>query len=63
MHDCKNILVTGAHGQLGSEIKKLSSQNENRFYFTDQDELDIANLNDVRNYVIDNKINSIINCA
>lgn len=58
-----NILVTGANGQVGSEIKELSSNYPYKFYFTDKKELDISNLQDVRQYIIENNIDTIINCA
>lgn len=58
-----NILITGSNGQLGSEIKELSKQFAYNFFFTDKDELDITNKNDIENYIIQNNINTIINCA
>ena len=58
-----NILVTGANGQLGSEIRKLSINYPYRFYFTDKEELDIANLEDIKKYIAKNSINTLINCA
>lgn len=59
-----NILITGANGQLGSEIQKLSSAvGRGRFLFTDVDQLDICNPSEVSSFISDNKINSIINCA
>ncbi|MDT0294048.1 dTDP-4-dehydrorhamnose reductase [Mesonia ostreae] len=60
----KNILVTGANGQLGSEIKQLSESLSNyHFTFTDVDELDITNKQDIESFIIANKIHIIINCA
>ncbi len=44
----KTILVTGANGQLGSEIKYLSQFHNLSFLFTDIDELDINCIDDVR---------------
>ena len=58
-----NILVTGSNGQVGSEIKELSSNYPYKFYFTDKKELDISNLQNVRKYIIENNIDTIINCA
>ncbi|MDD2974749.1 MAG: dTDP-4-dehydrorhamnose reductase [Aliarcobacter cryaerophilus] len=58
-----NILVTGSNGQVGSEIKELSSNYQYKFYFTDKKELDISNLQNVRKYIIENNIDTIINCA
>ena len=60
----KNILVTGANGQLGNEIRILSQKNkEYNYFFTDVNELDICNENMVAEFVIDNSIDVIINCA
>jgi dTDP-4-dehydrorhamnose reductase len=58
-----NILVTGSNGQVGSEIQKLSLSYPYKFYFTDKKKLDISNLQDVRKYIIENNIDTIINCA
>jgi dTDP-4-dehydrorhamnose reductase len=59
-----NILVTGSNGQLGSELKDLSSLYLNdTFIFTDVAELDICNHFDVKEYIVKNEINIIINCA
>ncbi len=58
------ILVTGANGQLGSEIRELSvNQADFDFIFTDIEELDILNLQDIKNFAEQNIIASIINCA
>lgn len=61
----KNILITGANGQLGNEIKRISIQHENnfRFFFTDVAELDITDRQAVDTFIKDNNINYIINCA
>jgi dTDP-4-dehydrorhamnose reductase len=59
-----NVLVTGANGQLGSELKELSSQDPNNtFVFTDVGELDICNHTAVKEFIVKNDINIIINCA
>ena len=55
----KNILVTGANGQLGSEIKKLLPD----AIYTDVDVLDITNLNEVNDFVKNNNVEIIVNCA
>lgn len=57
------ILLTGANGQLGTDFKKLFTQNEIDFCATDYDELDITNKSDIRKYVNDKDISCIINCA
>jgi len=61
----KNILVTGAYGQLGSELKRAVADHEGnlKFFFTDADTLDITNIEALDVYVKANNINYIINCA
>jgi len=62
----KNILITGANGQLGSEIKFLASNGvykDLNFFFTDKDELDITQIEQIRAFVDDNQIDTIVNCA
>ena len=59
-----NVLLTGCDGQLGSEIKGLSTSFEEfNFFFTNKSKLDITDLNAVKNFVLLNKIKIIINCA
>ena len=58
-----NILVTGANGQLGSEIKDLSSQYNYQFFFTDSNALDITNKKLLEKYIEEHEISTIINCA
>ncbi|MEA2098875.1 MAG: dTDP-4-dehydrorhamnose reductase [Campylobacterota bacterium] len=58
-----NILVTGSNGQLGSEIKELSSKYSHNFFFTNRENLDITNKNKILKFIDENSINSIINCA
>ena len=59
-----NILVTGANGQLGSEIKELSLSYPNfRFFFEDSKSLDITNADLVDNFIEKYKIDRVINCA
>jgi dTDP-4-dehydrorhamnose reductase len=58
------ILVTGANGQLGTEINLRTSQYANwEFFFCDVKDLDITNLNAVEVYVQQKQITAIINCA
>lgn len=61
----KQILITGANGQLGSELKRASAFHPANllFHFADVNELDITNPTAVENYIASNKINYIINCA
>ncbi|PLY05624.1 MAG: dTDP-4-dehydrorhamnose reductase [Arcobacter sp.] len=58
-----NILITGSNGQLGSELRELSKSYRYNFFFTDRSELDITNYEDVRKYIEEKSINTIINCA
>lgn len=58
------ILVTGANGQLGTEINQRTAQYSNwEFFFCDVSGLDITNLKAVEEFVQQNKITAIINCA
>lgn len=59
-----NILVTGAYGQLGSEIKQLTQEYPDwKFLFTDVDTLDITDDASVQHYFSANKVDAVINCA
>ena len=57
------ILVTGSNGQLGKEISNHYKDFEAKFYYTDQAELDILDFRSVESFIVNNKINIIINCA
>lgn len=60
----KNVLITGANGQLGNEMRVLSKENpEYTYFFTDVAELDICNGQAVMDFVKANDINVIVNCA
>ena len=58
-----NILVTGANGQLGRHMRLLAPQSVHRWLFTDVEELDITSRETVMDFVKDNGINIIVNCA
>ena len=66
-----NILVTGANGQLGTEIRNLSEGMDHHFIFTDVSEvpgretvyLDITNLDAIRIVCRSEAVDVIINCA
>ncbi len=58
-----NILVTGSNGQLGSEIKEISVEYQNNYFFTDKDELDITNKEAIKVFIETNHIDVIISCA
>ncbi|MGB4653921.1 MAG: dTDP-4-dehydrorhamnose reductase [Bacteroidales bacterium] len=57
------ILITGANGQLGSELKDVLSDKLYDLVFTDVDELDITDQKSVNEFVAKQKPNIIINCA
>jgi len=60
----RNILITGGNGQLGMEFKSLISDNLNyNFIYIDFIQLDITNHQRVKEFVLDKKIEIIINCA
>ena len=62
-----NILVTGANGQLGNEIQKVSKHSQDHYIFTDvcdgYEKLDITNLDAIRQMVVQFDVKCIINCA
>ncbi|MGS2738005.1 dTDP-4-dehydrorhamnose reductase [Sinomicrobium sp. M5D2P17] len=57
------ILVTGASGQVGSEIKKLSDSRKEDFLFANRDVLDITHAGNVRQFLEKHPVEAIINCA
>lgn len=59
----KRILITGANGQLGSEMRKLGAVSPNEYIFTDVAELDITCKEAVMGFVQENKVDIIVNCA
>lgn len=60
----KNILITGANGQLGNEMRLLAGENEGyNYFFTDVAELDICDEQAVMDFVACHQIDIIVNCA
>ena len=60
----KNILITGANGQLGNEMRVLSAEYPGyAYFFTDVAELDICDEQAVMEFVQANDIHVIVNCA
>ena len=58
------ILVTGANGQLGSELRFLSSiQNHHEWFFTGSQELDLSDLKNLESNISKISPSLIINCA
>lgn len=66
-----NILVTGANGQLGNEMRIIAKHSDDNYIFTDVNQvegvettyLDITDMAAIRKVVSDNHINVIVNCA
>lgn len=66
-----NILVTGANGQLGNEMRIVARGSKDRYIFTDVNQveglettfLDITDLEAVRAIVASEGVNAIVNCA
>ena len=66
-----NILVTGANGQLGNEMRIIAKSSDDRYIFTDVNQvpgvdtqyLDITDLDAVRRTVSEYGVGVIINCA
>lgn len=60
----QTILVTGSNGQLGSEMQQAAKRFSNfKYIFTDVAELDICDKNTLNNFVKENGVNFIVNCA
>lgn len=65
------ILVTGANGQLGNEMRIVAKDSKDKYIFTDVIEaegqettiLDITNLDAIRSIVKENGVKVIVNCA
>lgn len=58
-----NVLVTGAKGQLGREIKKLRNLFSQVYTFTDIEELDLTDRASIEQYLKAHPAAYIINCA
>ena len=58
-----NILVTGANGQLGCEMRRLGAVSPNNYIFTDVAELDITDAEAVLAVVEQCGVEAIVNCA
>ena len=65
------VLVTGANGQLGNEMRIVARNDSNRYIFTDINAtegndttyLDITDLNSIRTMVAECQVDVIVNCA
>lgn len=66
-----NILVTGANGQLGNEMRIIAKTSRDNYIFTDVNQvegvetlfLDITDLNAVKETVSTHRVDVIVNCA
>ena len=66
-----NILVTGANGQLGNEMRIVTKGSKDKYIFTDVVEvegqettiLDITSIDAIRSIVKENDVKAIVNCA
>lgn len=58
-----HVLVTGANGQLGSAMRRVSAKSADRYIFTDVAELDITDPEAVMYAVKQHDIKAIVNCA
>ena len=59
----KTILVTGANGQLGNEMRRLGELSSNNYLFTDIEELDVTDADAVQRFVSDNGVEVVVNCV
>ena len=59
----KKILITGAHGQLGSALSSLLQSTPYNVVCTDYDSLDITNSEAVESFIGEGKFDYIVNCA
>ncbi len=66
-----NILVTGANGQLGNEMRILAKESQDKYIFTDVNQveglettfLDITDHESIRQIVKEHDVKAIVNCA
>lgn len=66
-----NVLVTGANGQLGNEMRIIANNSTDKYIFTDVNQvegvetiyLDIIDLEAIRKMVSENDVKAIVNCA
>jgi dTDP-4-dehydrorhamnose reductase len=63
MSATKNILITGADGQLGQELQLVLNSDSFRIFALNKSQLDIANKVAVNHFFRENNIDVAINCA
>ena len=60
----RNVLITGADGQLGMSFKKISTEYSFFcFFFRNKYQLDITNETKLEYFIAEKNINTVINCA
>ncbi|WP_321332306.1 dTDP-4-dehydrorhamnose reductase [uncultured Bacteroides sp.] len=59
----QTILVTGADGQLGNEMRRVSVNSLNHYIFTDVSDLDITDREAVDFFMKSEGVNVVVNCA
>lgn len=58
------IIVTGANGQLGNEIKRIANKfNNTEFVYSDIDSLDLTSNSDLEQFIQNIKPDFLVNCA
>ena len=71
LNSMKTILITGANGQLGNEMRIIAQESPDKYIFTDVNQiegvetiyLDITDLEAIRKIVKENDVQAIVNCA
>ena len=59
----RRVLITGAKGQVGTEVTKLCQKRKIICFPTSKEDLNILDFAHVREFIIENRINTIVNCA
>ena len=57
------ILITGANGQLGYDFQRLFDEIKEEYIATDVNDLDITDIEKIREFVQNKNISLIINCV
>ncbi|MGL4903479.1 MAG: sugar nucleotide-binding protein, partial [Cetobacterium sp.] len=59
----KRYLITGGAGQLAKEFQRFFKKNSINFLAPNRFELDITDFDKVRDYILNNDIELVLNCA
>ncbi len=57
------VLVTGANGQLGNEMRRVAAESRDEYIFTDVAELDVTDREAVREMILRNDVKVVVNCV